>query len=490
MRSAWWRFCSCARFSSSHSPSQRRLPASTVLHAFGFSRSHASCVRTDSSSPARPTRSPPAIRAIVAGPRGTTCAACYNCGNLGCSLPGGWQHATIRMDALAFAVAAAGCGNAEQKRAEEARRPRTGGREAARVPAGRSRRAKGLEQMAKGLEAMAGAAPPATNTQPSTPVSFRDLQTLFPDLDGWEKAKAHRRAHDRAVRVLTGRGPLHERADPRVEMKIVDSGFNQLFLAPYAMMLQSGYEKETDRGYEKSTLVAGQPGWEKWNTEGKDGELNAFVGKRFLLTVEGRQHRRRQGAARDREQGGCRQARGAEVSDAPGNCHRRALVATTVMTPASAAAGRSARRQPARDPLGRDGAQRRDRDEPAAGVGRGAARAAAGRQRDRRRRHGRRRPRRRRADDERPRRRSLRDRLRREDEAGARPQRQRTRAGARRRRPSSAGASSTTFRTAACSRSASPASSTAGTSCSRSTARSRSRGRSSRRSATRATASP
>ena len=70
-------------------------------------------------------------------------------------------------------------------------------------------------------------------------------------------------------------------------MKIVDSGFNQLLLAPYAMMLQSGYEKETERGYEKSTLVAGQPGWEKWNTEGKDGELNAFIGKRFLLTVEG-----------------------------------------------------------------------------------------------------------------------------------------------------------------------------------------------------------
>ena len=27
---------------------------------------------------------------------------------------------------------------------------------------------------------------------------------------------------------------------------------------------------------------------EKWNTEGKDGEVMAFVGKRYILTVEGR----------------------------------------------------------------------------------------------------------------------------------------------------------------------------------------------------------
>jgi hypothetical protein len=52
--------------------------------------------------------------------------------------------------------------------------------------------------------------------------------------------------------------------------------------------MQAGYEKETSNGYEKSTTVGGQPGWEKWNTEGKDGQVNAFVGKRYILSVEGR----------------------------------------------------------------------------------------------------------------------------------------------------------------------------------------------------------
>ena len=80
----------------------------------------------------------------------------------------------------------------------------------------------------------------------------------------------------------------YRKGESRLEIKIVDSGFNQLLFTPFAMFMQPGYEKETSTGYEKSTTVGGQPGWEKWNTEGKDGEVNAFVGKRFILTVEGR----------------------------------------------------------------------------------------------------------------------------------------------------------------------------------------------------------
>jgi hypothetical protein len=53
------------------------------------------------------------------------------------------------------------------------------------------------------------------------------------------------------------------------------------------MFLSAGYEKETQDGYEKSVKVGEHPGWEKWNTEAKDGELNAVVAKRFLLTLDG-----------------------------------------------------------------------------------------------------------------------------------------------------------------------------------------------------------
>jgi hypothetical protein len=178
---------------------------------------------------------------------------------------------------LAFGIA--GCGkSAEEKQAEQTAKTAEQAAEEA---------AKGLEQMAKGLEAAVSGGR-SGDAKPVDPVSFRELQALFPDLDGWEKAKP-------TGERMTSPFPFSQaevtytKGDSRVEVKVVDSGFNQLLLTPYAMFLQAGYEKETSEGYEKSTQVNGQPGWEKWNSENKDGELNAIVGKRFLVTIEGNQ---------------------------------------------------------------------------------------------------------------------------------------------------------------------------------------------------------
>lgn len=173
----------------------------------------------------------------------------------------------------ALVVAAAGCSGA--KEAEK---------QAATAEKGAAEAAKGLEQLAKGLETMAGGG----DQKPVDPVSFRDMMALLPDLDGWEKQKPTGERMTSPFPFSTAEA-RYTKDDSRIEIKMTDSGFNQLLLTPYAMFLTAGYEKETSDGYEKSTKVNGQPGWEKWNSEGKDGELNALVGKRFLLQIEGRQ---------------------------------------------------------------------------------------------------------------------------------------------------------------------------------------------------------
>src|SRR5829696_7258931 len=52
---------------------------------------------------------------------------------------------------------------------------------------------KGAEDMAKGFEAMArglsAAAGGDSDVKPVDPVSFRELQTVMPDVAGWEKTK-------------------------------------------------------------------------------------------------------------------------------------------------------------------------------------------------------------------------------------------------------------------------------------------------------------
>lgn len=143
--------------------------------------------------------------------------------------------------------------------------------------------AKGMEDFAKAMQGMAAA---MGGGKVSEPVSFRDLQAAFPTVSGWtmDKPRGERMTSPVAFSQTEAR---YRNGNQSIEVKIVDSAFNQILIAPWAMFLTAGYEKETDDGYEKSTTVAGNPGFEKWNSERKDGEVNIVVAKRFLVSVEG-----------------------------------------------------------------------------------------------------------------------------------------------------------------------------------------------------------
>lgn len=119
------------------------------------------------------------------------------------------------------------------------------------------------------------------------PVSFRDLQVALPTVAGWTMEGKARGEKMTSPVPFSQTEARYSNGDASMEVKVVDSGFSQLLVAPWAMFLTAGYEKETDDGYEKSTKVAGHPGFEKWDSDDKSGELNFVVGRRFLVTVEG-----------------------------------------------------------------------------------------------------------------------------------------------------------------------------------------------------------
>jgi hypothetical protein len=149
---------------------------------------------------------------------------------------------------------------------------------------------KGAQDMAKGFEAMArglaGAAGGDPDVKPVDPVSFRDLQTVMPDVTGWEKTNP---TGERMTSPFSfsQASVTYKRGDAEVEQKIIDSGFNQVLFAPFTMLMAAGYEKETQDGFERSVNVGGNPGWEKWDKGTRNGELSVVVNKRFLVQLEG-----------------------------------------------------------------------------------------------------------------------------------------------------------------------------------------------------------
>lgn len=192
-------------------------------------------------------------------------------------------------------AASAACGkSAEQKAAEQAA-------ENARVAAEQMKKAAesaaaagtaagaaaGVDAFAK---AMAGAANAMAAKGPDgkafEPVSFRELQTVLPEVPGWEREEPKGEKMTLPV-PFSQTETRYKKGDASVEMKIVDSGFSQLLFAPYAMLLSTGYEKESSSGYEKATSFAGNPGFEKWDKDTKDGQIVVVVGNRFLVTIDG-----------------------------------------------------------------------------------------------------------------------------------------------------------------------------------------------------------
>ena len=145
--------------------------------------------------------------------------------------------------------------------------------------------AKGMADMAKAMQGMA-AAIGGGDGKPVEPVATDTLKATLPQIPGWDTGEP-RTERMTAPIAFSQVETEYKNGNSEIEVKVVDTGYAQMLIAPWAMFLASGYSRETNEGYEKATSVAGHPGFERWEKDSKRGELNVFVGKRFLVTIEG-----------------------------------------------------------------------------------------------------------------------------------------------------------------------------------------------------------
>jgi len=59
-----------------------------------------------------------------------------------------------------------------------------------------------------------------------------------------------------------------------------------MLYAPYQMLLKMNYNRESTKGYERSTKIGEYPAFEKWEENSKNATVNILLGDRFIVNVE------------------------------------------------------------------------------------------------------------------------------------------------------------------------------------------------------------
>lgn len=123
------------------------------------------------------------------------------------------------------------------------------------------------------------------------PVDFRELKALLPEAVGNLK-----RTNIQGEKVAAmGMNISNANADysddenaSSIDLKITDLGSVSGLsgMAAYGWYLVD-IDKEDDNGYEKTITYKGNKGYEKYDNEGKYGELSILVAKRFIVEANG-----------------------------------------------------------------------------------------------------------------------------------------------------------------------------------------------------------
>jgi hypothetical protein len=151
---------------------------------------------------------------------------------------------------------------------------------------------KALEQGTRGMaDALKGLGDAANDGKKVEPVDFRELKALLPEkLSGMTREGAE---GERAAAMGINMSEAHANyvsstGAASATIKITDMGSVSGLVGMATMAWAfTDVDRETETTYERTTTFDGHKAFEKYDTQGRNAELNILVERRFVVTIEG-----------------------------------------------------------------------------------------------------------------------------------------------------------------------------------------------------------
>ena len=148
------------------------------------------------------------------------------------------------------------------------------------------------EEPTNGLDALqkiANEAEKMSKEGPKETIDPKLLKALLPeDADGLKRREASSQKSDMAgFGVSTAEASYRDDSGQDININITDVAGMSVALMAVAAWSMGSIDKETENGYEKTTEYKGHKAFEKYDTQGKNGEISVIVANRYIVQVEG-----------------------------------------------------------------------------------------------------------------------------------------------------------------------------------------------------------
>jgi len=153
---------------------------------------------------------------------------------------------------------------------------------------------KSVEGMGEGVEGMAEAMKQMSEAlggdSKIEPVDFRELKALLPEkLGNFNRTNATgEKTSAFGIKVSNAEADYENDEGQRVNINITDmaSMKKMVMMAQYGWLM-ADFDRESDTGYERTITYKGIKGYEKYENDSQSGDIQLFVGERFVVDVNG-----------------------------------------------------------------------------------------------------------------------------------------------------------------------------------------------------------
>ncbi len=121
-------------------------------------------------------------------------------------------------------------------------------------------------------------------------VDFRKLKELLPESVAGIARTSHNGEKVGAMgfKMSTAEAKYEGEEGQALEVSIIDFAGVAMVLSSAAAWSSVEIDKETDTGYERTTMIDGYKAFEEYDGKRKEGQVSIIVGDRYIVTIEGR----------------------------------------------------------------------------------------------------------------------------------------------------------------------------------------------------------